>query len=72
MVLVMAKRERSVFKAVVVVFAALLAFIGPTYAVYALYKLGIRHPIPDAVGVLSLILGITLILYTEKRSQPQG
>ena len=67
MVLAMARREHPAFRALVIVVASLLAFIGPTYAVYALYKLGIRHPIPDAVGTLSLILGIILILYTERK-----
>lgn len=41
--------------------ACLLAFLGPTYGIYALNKLGLPWPLPDALGFAALAVGLLAI-----------
>ena len=41
--------------------ACLLAFLGPTYGIYALNKLGLPWPFPDILGFAALAAGLLAI-----------
>ena len=41
--------------------ACLLAFLGPTYGIYALNRLGLPWPLPDVLGFLALAIGLLAI-----------
>ena len=41
--------------------ACLLAFLGPTYGIYALSRLGLPWPLSDVLGFLALAIGLLAI-----------
>jgi len=43
--------------------SCLLAFLGPTYGIYVLNKLGLPWPTPDLIGFAALAAGLILIAY---------
>ncbi|GEM_PF-7068638 len=43
--------------------SCLLAFLGPTYGIYALNKIGLPWPAPDLIGFAALAAGLILIAY---------
>jgi len=47
--------------------SCLMAFLGPTYVIYALTKLDLEWPIPSLVGFSLFIVGFLLLAYTASR-----
>ena len=41
--------------------ACLLAFLGPTYGIYMLSRLGLPWPLPDVLGFAALAIGLLAI-----------
>lgn len=63
--------KEKLFKATLTLVAALLMFIGPTYLLFVLQRLGVPHPLLLLSALASFTAGIILTLYVtaeEKKS----
>ena len=52
--------------------SCLLAFLGPTYAIYALDKLELPWPLPTVIGFSLLMAGLLSIAYIYSKGYPRA
>jgi len=63
---------KEVVKALLMLFAALLTFGGPTYFLYVLEKLDVPRILSLLIGLASLTVGLSLFVYLLKGERKVG
>jgi len=62
-----AKRgDSSIPRVLSTILAAILTFVGPTYLIYALQKLGIAYPTPVIIGLACFAAGVAITIYLSR------
>ncbi len=66
------KKSKGFTRGLIIFFAALLTFGGPTYFMAILDEVSIPRFLILAAGLISLIAGVFLFTYILKEEQPSG
>lgn len=63
------KEKEQLLKAMLTLLAAFLMFIGPTYLLYILQKMGVPHALLLLTALGSFTAGIVLIFYVTREEK---